>query len=296
MPDTITTQRVWTTDAANNLTNKMCNSYEVAICKACKPCPLPKNETNPPGCPPCPKPPLPPPPPPPPPPAPPGGQPCIRFGHAIPVANHVDVEIVQGSISYTWKDYHFGAFCKPRSPSVQCLRLHLEQFDSFSYPCMAVAAGWVNSFRSGTGTFTVWETTGGTRGAQLLSTSIPLTPGPLVVVIKDGCPNRGSPTNKCAPAWPPSKSTAVETIAASFVPPKSGSAVRLFNLAADIQAAGLTNGAGKTLVSGVKYTLGSVWAPIPAASDTFTAISTGNAKIASAPMTPPLAPQVRAQL
>eukprot|EP01043_Picozoa_sp_COSAG02_P054134 COSAG02_NODE_6080_length_3815_cov_25.833961_4_plen_171_part_00 len=152
---------------------------------------------------------------------------------------------------------------------------------------------WVNSFSVGTGTFTVWESTGGTRGAQLLSLSIPLTPGPLVVVIKDGCPNRDAPTSKCAPAWPPSKST-VETIAASFVPPKTGSGVRLFNLAADVQAAGLTNGAGKTLVSGVKYTLGSVWAPISAASDTFTAISTGGSKLASAPMTPPLAPQVRA--
>jgi hypothetical protein len=181
-------------------------------------------------------------------------------------------------------------------PSNACGFTVQQQFDGFSLPCMIVAAGWVNSFRVGTGTFTVWESTGGTRGAQLLSMSIPLTPGPLVVVIKDGCPNRNSPTNKCAPAWPPSKSTAVETIAASFVPPKSGSAVRLFNLAADVQAAGLTNGASKTLVSGVKFTLGSVWAPIPAASDTFTATSTSGDKLASAPMTPPLAPQVRAEL
>ena len=50
-------------------------------------------------------------------------------------------------------------------------------------------------------------------GATLLSTKIPLTPGPLVVVVKD--------------TWPPSKPTSVETISASFVPPKTGSAVRL---------------------------------------------------------------------
>jgi hypothetical protein len=44
----------------------------------------------------------------------------------------VDVEIVQGSVSHTWSDYHFGDF-----------------------------SGWVNIFKVGTGTFTVWESTGG---------------------------------------------------------------------------------------------------------------------------------------
>lgn len=53
-------------------------------------------------------------------------------------------------------------------------------------------------------------------GSVLLSTKIPLTPGPLVVVIKD--------------SWPPKEPKNVETIAASFVPPTNGSAVRLFNL------------------------------------------------------------------
>ena len=249
--------------AANNLTNKMCNSYEVAICKACKPCPLKMNETNPPGCPPCPKPPPKPPPPPPPPPAPPGGQPCIRFGHALPTSHHVEVEIKQGSISYSWKDYHFGEF-----------------------------SGWVDEFTVGTGTFTVWESSGGTKGSQLMSTQIPLTPGPLVVVIKDACPDRDVPGSKCGAAWPPTKPTAVETIAASFVPPKTGSAIRLFNLAADIHSAGLTNGAKKVLVSDVKFTLGSVWMPIPASADSFTATDKSQAKIVTATMTPPDAPQV----
>ena len=46
--------------------------------------------------------------------------------------NHVDVEITQGSVSHTWSDYHFGDF-----------------------------SGWVNIFKVGTGTFTVWESIGG---------------------------------------------------------------------------------------------------------------------------------------
>ena len=50
----------------------------------------------------------------------------------------------------------------------------------------------------------------------------------------------------------------METISASFVPPKTGSAVRLFNLAFDVPSAGLQNGAGKQLTDQVQYTLGSV--------------------------------------
>jgi hypothetical protein len=49
----------------------------------------------------------PPPPPPAPPPPPLSENPCIRFGHAIPVGNHVDVEISQAgppAISHTWCD------------------------------------------------------------------------------------------------------------------------------------------------------------------------------------------------
>ena len=44
---------------------------------------------------------------------------------------------------------------------------------------------WVNVFKPGTGTITVYENSGGTRGPQLFQLKgIPLTPGPLVVVIK----------------------------------------------------------------------------------------------------------------
>ena len=50
-----------------------------------------------------------------------------------------------------------------------------------------------------------------------------------------------------------------------------GSKVRLFNLATDVPTATLTSG-GKTLASGVKYTLGSIpWAPVPAALASFSA-------------------------
>ena len=49
----------------------------------------------------------------PPPPPPLAQNPCIRFGHAIPVGNRVDVEIVQDgdeSITHTWTDYKFTQF------------------------------------------------------------------------------------------------------------------------------------------------------------------------------------------
>ena len=44
----------------------------------------------------------------------------------------------------------------------------------------------VNVFKPGTGTVTVWENAGGTRSAKPIYTlpKIPLTPGPLMVVIK----------------------------------------------------------------------------------------------------------------
>jgi hypothetical protein len=57
--------------------------------------------------------------------------------------------------------------------------------------------------------------------------------------------------------------------AASFVPPKTGSAVRLFNLAADVKFAGLDDGTGKQLVDQIQYTLGSAWVPVPGTQQTF---------------------------
>jgi hypothetical protein len=89
---------------------------------------------------------------------------------------------------------------------------------------------WVNVFQPGTGTITIYENDGGTRGKQLYQIDkIPLTPGPLVVALKVA--NDQDPT-KSANFWPPSEPDQVETIAASYVPPKPGqSSVRLFNLA-----------------------------------------------------------------
>lgn len=54
-----------------------------------------------------------------------------------------------------------------------------------------------------TGTITIKDHA---TGKTLLSTKIPLTPGPLVVVVKD--------------TWPPNAPKNIETIAASFVPPR----------------------------------------------------------------------------
>eukprot|EP01047_Picozoa_sp_COSAG01_P033847 COSAG01_NODE_2510_length_7546_cov_498.494427_2_plen_149_part_00 len=95
------------------------------------------------------------------------------------------------------------------------------------------AAG-ISVFSKGHGTMTVKDHN---SGAALLTATIPLTPGPLVVVIKD--------------SWPPSTAKNIETIAASFVPPNNGSAVRLFNLAEDINVASLQTGSGDHLASGI---------------------------------------------
>ncbi len=49
----------------------------------------------------------------PPPPPPLSQNPCIRFGHTVPVGHHVDVEITQPgppAISHTWANYKFGDF------------------------------------------------------------------------------------------------------------------------------------------------------------------------------------------
>ena len=57
--------------------------------------------------------------------------------------------------THTWTDYSFGQF-----------------------------SDWVNIFKPGTGSITVYENKDGTRGPQLYTLKgIPPTPGPLVVVI-----------------------------------------------------------------------------------------------------------------
>jgi hypothetical protein len=136
-----------------------------------------------------------------PPPPPLNKNPCIRFGHTIPVEHHVDVTITQDSdhtVFHTWSNYKFGDF-----------------------------SDWVNVFKPGTGTITVWENTGGTRGAVLYQKKgIPLTPGPLVVVIKVAA----SQVSNATGYWPPALPDSIETIAASYVESSANSKIRLFNL------------------------------------------------------------------
>ena len=85
----------------------------------------------------------------------------------------------------------------------------------------------VNVFKPGTGTITIWENTGGTRGAVLYQKKgIPLTPGPLMVVIKVASSQVANTTGY----WPPALPDSIETIAASYVESASMSKLRLFNL------------------------------------------------------------------
>ena len=68
--------------------------------------------------------------------------------------------------------------------------------------------------------------------------------------------------------------------------------MRLFNLAVDVPSASLTVG-GTPLAHGVQYSLGSKWVPVPATQQTFAASGSGSAApLASAPFTPPNAPEV----
>ena len=95
----------------------------------------------------------------------------------------------------------------------------------------------MNCFKPGTGTITVFENTGGSRGAQIYQLKgIPLTPGPLVVVIKVA----SSQVANSSGYWPPSLPDAVETIAASYVQSADSSSVRLFNLSPDTKQAGMS--------------------------------------------------------
>ena len=142
--------------AANAIPAQICNGFEVAYCKQCIPCPQVYNSSFQPGpgCPPCAKPPPapPPPPPPPPPPSPPTGTPCIRFGNTVASQHSVDATITQGNLHYTWSNYRFSQF-----------------------------SDWVSIFHGGSGTISIKQHSSGT---VLLTRKIPLTPGPLVVVIK----------------------------------------------------------------------------------------------------------------
>lgn len=181
---------------------------------------------------------------------PPSNKPYIRFGNTIASPHFVDAVITQGNVSYTWSNYGFAQF-----------------------------SGWIETFAVGDGQITIYQNNNGTRGKQLVTGTWYLTPGPLVVVVKD--------------SWPPSQPWNVETIAASYVPSNDGmSGVRLFNLSPDTQSAGLAAG-NQTLVDGVKYSIGSVWAPVKPDSLTFNAFDDNSKQsLASSTFTPPPAPFV----
>ena len=186
----------------------------------------------------------PPPPPAPPPPPPLAADPCIRFGHTIPVATLVTATMVQEDDpedSYTWTDYKFGQF-----------------------------SDWVNVFKAGKGTLTVWESVDGKKGAQLYQLSgIPLTPGPSVLVLKVAQDQAFNGTGGQV-FWPPREPDNVEMIAASYVQPGTGGKIRLMNLAPDTKDAGMALPGGKSLASNVAFSLGSAWAAAPAGtSSTF---------------------------
>ena len=123
----------------------------------------------------------------------------------------------------------------------------------------------VNRFKPGVGAISIWENTDGARGALLYTVDhIPLTPGPLVVVIK--VPS--SQTANSSGYWPPSLPDSVETIAASYVQSAAVSSMRLFNLSPDTKQAGMSCSANGTaeLASKVDYSLGSDWVPVTSAS------------------------------
>ncbi len=113
----------------------------------------------------------------------------LRFGMVIPVPNLIDCKVTQGSVTYTWSQYGFGMF-----------------------------SDWITLFKAAPATLEI-----SSGGALLLTQSVTLTTGPLVIALRpDDVPTGHQ--------WPPT-ATSVELIAASYVPGPAGSAsVRLFNL------------------------------------------------------------------
>jgi hypothetical protein len=96
--------------------------------------------------------------------------------------------------------------------------------------CPQRFSDWVQTFSIGTGQVIVTDTS---THQVLLSVEKPLTPGPLVVALI-ASPSSLGPDHY----WPPAPGS-IETIAASYPPPKPGSAnVRLVNLAPQNLATG----------------------------------------------------------
>ena len=169
--------------------------------------------------------------------------PWIRFANTVPSDNSVDCTITQGSLTHSWKDYAFAQF-----------------------------SDWSQTFQVGKATIAI-----SSGGKELVSVDLPLTPGPLVVVVKDD--------------WPPNKTSNIETIAASYNPVKKGEAgVRLFNLGPDPASYGIGMRANeKTFANGVRYSLGSTWSDVGVAdvAQTYSVFDDSGGVLATLKYAPP---------
>ena len=136
----------------------------------------------------------------PPPPPPVYTKPFIRFAQVIPLSNlEVDCTITQDGVTHTWRSYSYGDF-----------------------------SDWATIFGPGAATVTI-----ASDGKTVLTTSVTLTSGPLVVALRpDNVPS--------GHYWPPTQ-TSLELIAGSYTPGRAGTAnVRLFNLSPSTTAATMT--------------------------------------------------------
>jgi hypothetical protein len=178
------------------------------------------------------------PPPPPPPPPPLGSSPCIRFVHALPVNHRLDVIITQDQSQRQQQEQQEQQEQRHDGDASASMISH-----SWNNYAFANYSNWVNVFKSGSGTLTLFENIGGQRGSRVLLTKeIPLTPGPLVVAVKVALNQDPSDPSKY---WPPNEPDQIETIAASYPPTTGQASVRLFNLSPDTKAAGMSSdGAG----------------------------------------------------
>jgi hypothetical protein len=197
----------------------------------------------------------PPPPPGPPPPPPTYTRPYLRFAMAVPVGVKVDCTVSQRGISHTWSGYAYGRF-----------------------------SNWTTQFEAGSAMVTLAAAGG---GAPLLSVSVELTPGPLVLAL------RADNSKGLGHYWPPTKRS-LEPIAASYVPSAAHTAgVRLFNLSPDTSFAGMKSSQVATaLATNVPYSLGSDhWAQIEPGQVSLAAFDALSQKVLGAvDAEPPLSP------
>eukprot|EP00660_Eupelagonema_oceanica_P017877 gene17877-18270_t len=170
--------------------------------------------------------------------------PWIRFANAIPTDNTIDCTITQGNKSRTWTAYKFAQF-----------------------------SDWSQDFQVGQGTIAL-----SSGGKPLYTATRLLTPGPLVVVVKE---------DPGATGWPPRTDGCLETIAASYPPIPSGTAgVRLFDLSPGTSAVGMKT-TNQTLTDGVKYSLGSEWVGVTTETQEFGVFDDRAGALVSLSYTPP---------